>query len=182
MCTIFGWNLERWLRTFLDDDDFVAKLFEEGLEDVTASFLVALITEVRFYPLPLRWVKAFEDGLIEGRYALVALRFAGGWVLAVSVAKVNGLFLEALHLTEVEIKGFVEGFEVLLGQVGTRGRAALGSAGNGEAANEQEGEKNTSNHDGMGFDFAVTEVLAMMKIRGRDGPTGEIPHDAGYFF
>ena len=30
--------------------------------------------------------------------------------------------------------------------------------------------------------YAVTEVLAMMKIRSRDEPTTEISHDAGIFF
>jgi hypothetical protein len=36
----------------------------------------------------------------------------------------------------------------------------------------------------MGWDFgyAVTEVPAMMEIRGRDGRATEIPHDAGFFF
>jgi len=36
----------------------------------------------------------------------------------------------------------------------------------------------------MGWDlgYAVTEVLAVIKIRGRDGPTIEIPHGADFFF
>ena len=113
------------LGAFLDDDDFVTELFEERLEDAAAGLLVTLIAEVRLYPLPLCWVKAFEDGLVEGCYTLVSLLFASRRILAVPVAEVDGLLLKALHLTEVEIKGLVENFKMLLGQIGTGRRAAL---------------------------------------------------------